>query len=78
MAQIKKRDITNVNMNLPTPMVLKVKEYANNLGLPITQAYVVLINMALEHKDTLNAIPRLLELAENYKLNQSSELESDD
>ena len=32
MAQIEKRDITRVNMNLPTQMVNKVKEYAEELG----------------------------------------------
>ena len=33
MAQLEKRDITRVNMNLPTQMVNKVKEYAEELGL---------------------------------------------
>lgn len=60
MAQIEKRDITRVNMNLPTQMVCKVKEYAEELGLPITQAYTVLINMALEQKDMIKLMPGLL------------------
>lgn len=60
MAQLEKRDITRVNMNLPTQMVNKVKEYADSLGLPVTQAYTVLINMALEQKDMLKFMPDLL------------------
>lgn len=60
MAQLEKRDITRVNMNLPTPIVLKVKEYAEELGLPITQAYTVLINMALQQKSLINSMPELL------------------
>ena len=53
MAQIEKRDITRVNMNLPTQMVTKVKEYADSLGLPVTQAYTVLINKALDYEEVL-------------------------
>lgn len=60
MAQLEKRDITRVNMNLPTSMVKKVKEYAEELGLPITQAYTVLINTALQQKETMKILPDLL------------------
>lgn len=60
MAQLEKRDITRVNMNLPTQMVTKVKEYADSLGLPVTQSYTVLINMALEQKDVIKLMPELL------------------
>lgn len=85
MAQLEKRDITRVNMNLPTQMVIKVKEYADSLGLPVTQAYTVLINMALEHKDMIKAMPELLkgvsdlkELADSQKsslIDSNSEVE---
>ena len=67
MAQLEKRDITRVNMNLPTQMVNKVKEYAEELGLPITQAYTVLINMALEQKDMLKNMPQILNSMANLK-----------
>lgn len=85
MAQLEKRDITRVNMNLPTQMVTKVKEYADSLGLPFTQAYTVLINMALEQKDMIKAMPELLkgvsdlkELADSQKsslIDSNSEVE---
>ena len=67
MAQLVKRDITRVNMNLPTQMVTKVKEYADSLGLPVTQAYTVLINMALEQKDMIKAMPELLKGVSDLK-----------
>ncbi len=67
MAQLEKRDITRVNMNLPTQMVTKVKEYADSLGLPVTQAYTVLINMALEQKDIINLMPELLKGVSDLK-----------
>lgn len=67
MAHLEKRDITRVNMNLPTQMVTKVKEYADSLGLPVTQAYTVLINMALEQKDMIKAMPELLKGVSDFK-----------
>lgn len=67
MAQLVKRDITRVNMNLPTQMVIKVKEYADALGLPITQAYTVLINMALEQKDLIKSMPELFRCVNDLK-----------
>lgn len=67
MAQNEKRDITRVNMNLPTKIVLQVKEYASELGLPITQAYTVLLNQSLEQKDMLKNMPLILNSMANLK-----------
>lgn len=67
MPQIEKRDITRVNMNLPTKIVLQVKEYAEELGLPITQAYTVLLNQSLEQKDMLKNMPQILNSMVNLK-----------
>lgn len=67
MPQFEKRDITRVNMNLPTQMVTKVKEYADSLGLPVTQAYTVLINMALEQKDLIRLMPDILKGVSDLK-----------
>ena len=60
MAQLEKRDITRVNMNLPTKIVLQVKEYASELGLPITHAYTILLKQSLEQKDMLKNMPQIL------------------
>lgn len=67
MAQLEKRDITRVNMNLPTKIVLQVKEYAEELGLPITQAYTVLLNQSLEQKDMFKNMPQILNSMANLK-----------
>lgn len=67
MAQLEKRDITRVNMNLPTSIVNKVKLYADELGLPITQAYTVLINIALDQKDILKQMPQLIKSIDDLK-----------
>lgn len=67
MAQLEKRDITRININLPTHTVNKVKEYAEELGLPITQAYTVLINMALDQKDVIKLVPNLIKSITDLK-----------
>lgn len=67
MANMEKRDITRVNMNLPTKIVLQVKEYAEELGLPITQAYTILLNQSLEQKDMLKNMPQILNSMANLK-----------
>ena len=38
-------NVSRVNMNLPTKIVEEVKEYAEELGLPVTQAYTMLLNL---------------------------------
>ena len=60
-------ELTRVNMNLPTNIVEKVKNYADSLGLPVTQAYTVLINIALEQKDILNTLPELVNEIQDLK-----------
>ena len=67
MAKVTKRDITRVNFNLPTPVVEEVKKYANDLGLPVTQAYTVLISTALEQKDLVKLMPQLIKSIDNLK-----------
>ena len=68
MANLEKRNITRVNMNLPTKLVEEVKKYADELGLPTTQAYTVLINYALEYKEMLNSLPQLLNAVNDLKV----------
>ena len=68
MANLEKRNITRVNMNLPTKLVEEVKTFAEDLGLPTTQAYTVLINYALEYKEMLNTMPQLLNAVNDLKV----------
>lgn len=62
-----KYTLTRVNMNLPTPLVYKVKDYANSLGVNVTSAYIILLNTALEQKDALKDLPRLISLLNDSK-----------
>lgn len=69
MANINKTELTRVNMNLPTKIVMQVKEYSEELGLPTTQGYIMLLNQALEQKDMLKNMPSMLELIKDMNKN---------
>ena len=72
MAKINNIQLTRVNMNLPSKLVVRIKEYAESLGLPLTQAYTVLLNQALEQKDVIAQLPDVLNgIALLQKLNES-------
>ncbi len=55
-------DLVRVNMNLPRNIVNQVKEYAENLGINTTNAYIYLINQALEQKNMMIQLPTLLNI----------------
>lgn len=67
MANYKKNiELTRVNINLPTNLVERVKEYALKMGLNTTNAYVVLLNNGLDQKRTIDFLGKLIEnLPEN-------------
>lgn len=62
-----KYTLTRVNMNLPTSLVDKVKDYANLLGVNVTAAYIILLNTALEQNDALKDLPHLISLLNDLK-----------
>lgn len=61
-------NVSRVNMNLPTKIVEEVKEYAEELGLPVTQAYTMLLNQALEQKDLIKNMPKILNTINELKV----------
>lgn len=60
-----KVELKRVNMNLPSDLVQKVINYANTMGLNTTSAYIVLLNQALDQKETIDNMPIILELFKN-------------
>lgn len=75
MTKIKNLDLVRVNMNLPISIVNRVKEYADNLGINVTSAYIVLLNQALEQKQGLDALPLIVEMFNEYKKEQNNKIE---
>ena len=52
---------------VPDYLVQRVEDYALSLGVNTTNAYIILLNQALDYKDTLNNLPALLDLISEYK-----------
>lgn len=77
-----KNEMQRVNINLPVHIVEKVKNYADTLGINYTSAYIVLLNQALEQKDTIGNLPTLVSMFEELKkispqINDKTKLISD-
>lgn len=59
MAKTKNIELKRVNINLPSGIIERVKDYADNLGINTTSAYIVLLNQALDQKDIMNSLPTM-------------------
>lgn len=67
-------ETTRVNYNLPTKLVNRVKEYAREMGVPITYGVVLLLNKGLDSEKTLNAMTKINEMYEDYKSGKLSDI----
>lgn len=61
MAKEKNVQLKRVNINLPSDLVDKVKEYGDSLGINTTSAYIVLLNRALEQKQSIDLLPLIFD-----------------
>ena len=48
-------------MNLPADLVQRVIEYGESKGLNTTSAYIVLLNQALDQKETIENLPFMID-----------------
>lgn len=63
----KELKLTRVNVNFPTLLVERVKEYSLKLGVPTTQGYILLLTKALDNENILEQLPMLSELYKEFK-----------
>lgn len=61
MTAKKKIELKRVNMNLPADLVQRVIEYGESKGLNTTSAYIVLLNQALDQKETIENLPFMID-----------------
>jgi hypothetical protein len=62
-----KVEFTRVNINLPNNLISRVKKYGDSLGINTTSAYIILLNNALDEKDTLTKIPEVIAVMNELK-----------
>lgn len=67
MTKDNKNELKRVSINLPLQIVERVKEYADNLGLNVTSAYIVLLNQALDQKEIITQMPMLMSIYNDMK-----------
>lgn len=68
MAKTSSNELVRVNMNLPSTIVNQVKEYADDLGINVTSAYIVLLNQALDQKTMMGKLPMLLNILNGMQI----------
>ena len=72
MAKKPNLELERVSINLPSSIVAKVKEYADNLGINYTSAYIILLNQALEQKAMLAELPMMINMMSELKQLQAN------
>lgn len=70
-----KVDLKRVNINLPTSLIQRVTEYGIENGLNTTSAYIVLLNQALDQKETIKNLPMMLDFIKNDLAEAMQELQ---
>lgn len=64
--------LIRVNSNLPMPLYERIKSYANEIGMPITQTIILLLHQGLDYRDNLKLFSNLSGTIEELKtLNDS-------
>lgn len=78
MATYKKKiELKRVNVNLPKVLVERVEKYAESKCLNTTNAYVVLLNQALDQAETLENMPIIIEAIKSAFTVQSEQKNED-
>lgn len=62
MAKKSNLDLKRVNINLPNNLVERVKEYAEDLGINTTSAYIFLLNQALNQNSQIQSLPVMIDM----------------
>lgn len=74
----KKIELKRVNINLPSNLVQRVEDYALSLGVNSTNAYIFLLNQALDYKDTMSNLPILMDVINNLKVIEGNDTETEE
>lgn len=65
------RDLTRMTVSLPTELVKRVDDYAENMGIKRTSATAVLLTMALDSQKAMTDLGELLKLVQEEQRKQT-------
>lgn len=60
-------ELIRVNLNLPKKLTERVENYAKEMGLNKTSAYIVLLNQALTQIEMQKNMPELVNYAKEFE-----------
>lgn len=60
-------ETTKITLNIPTKLKNRVWKYSYELGLPMTQTIVLLLNQALDNKDVMIELPNVVNAIRDLK-----------
>ena len=60
-------ELIRVNLNLPKQLTERVENYAKEMGLNKTSAYIVLLNQALTQIEMQKNVPELVNSAKEFE-----------
>ena len=63
----KKTKLVRIAMNFPEPLLNQVKEYGDSLGVNMTNAFIFLVNQALQQKDVFKNFPLMVSMLNELK-----------
>lgn len=73
MAKTKSKiEFKRMNINIPNRLNERIKDYADNMGINVTSAIIVLLNQALDQKDTITYMPELTKMYDDFKAMQEN------
>lgn len=55
-------ELRRANFNIPCDLYDKIYEYSQEMGINMTNAYIVLLNEALQYREILKQLPLLTDI----------------
>lgn len=65
--QKSKIEMKRINMNIPLALYEKVSDYADNLGINVTSAFIVLLNQSLNNNSMIELMPVMFSVINDIK-----------
>ncbi len=68
-----KIEMKRINMNIPVSLYDKVCDYAENLGINTTSAFIVLLNQSLNNDSMMNLLPDMFKFMNDIQSGKITE-----
>lgn len=73
-----KVELKRVSVNLPVNLVEKVEAYGESIGVNTTNAYIFLLNQALNQNASINSIPMIQQMMHQLQTSNFDDINTTD